>query len=166
MWDEAHRRVFLIERSGPSRDSFKAEARAVLEGFESYSGDAMPWEVLGLRLRLPARLVMRRFDALAGRIAMRFASRFEAVVVERWSLADRLLEQTPLAEWAATATRLRATEDREHTVHLADSALAPLGLVGFAKSGVAVHSVGDNALITLVRVGRGTAPLEDWVASR
>lgn len=164
MWDEAHRRVFLIERSGPSRDSFKAEARAVLEGFESYSGDAMPWEVLGLRLRLPARLVMRRFDALAGRIAMRFASRFEAVVVERWSLADRLLEQAPLADWAVKATRLRVMEDGEMTIRLADSALAPLGLLGFAKTGVVVHLVNDNALITLVRVGHGSAPLEDWVA--
>jgi|GEM_PF-3042924 len=163
LWDEESRRVFLIERSGPSRDSFKQEARAILRGFESFTGDVLPWQVLGLRLRLPARLAMRRFDALAGRIAVRFTSRIETVVAERWSLADRLLAQTSLAEWGAKATRLQPAAEHGDIARYEGAARLPLGLLGVRKTGIALHLSEENALVTLVRVGWGSAPLEEWV---
>jgi len=166
VWDDGHGRVFLIERSGPSRDSFKQEARAILGGFEAFSGDTIPWEVLGLRLRLPLRLAMRRFDALAGRIAVRFASRFEMVVAERWSLADRLLAQTTLADWGAKATRLRPVDAVSNLAYLAGGTKPPLGLLGVRAAGVALHLPEENTLVTLVRTGRGTIPLQDWVSGR
>ncbi len=163
LWDEESRRVFLLERSGPSRDSFKQEARAILRGFEAFSGDVLPWQVLGLRLRLPVRLAMRRFEALAGRIAVRFTSRFETVVAERWSLADRLLAQTTLAEWGAKATRLRPAAEHGDMARYEGAARLPLGLLGVRKTGIALHLAEENALVTLVRVGRGSVPLEEWV---
>lgn len=163
VWDEEYRRVFLMERSGPSRESFKAEARAILDGFQVFCDDVLPWEVLGLRLRLPARLTMRRLDALAGRIAMRFASRFETVVAERWSLADRLLEQTTLADWGSKATRLCPVRESEHMVCLGGTARGPLRWFGIKQSAIVMHSKRDNTLVAVVRKGRGSAPLENWV---
>lgn len=165
-WDEANRRVFLIERSGPSKESFQQEARAILQGFEAFYGEVLPWEVLGLRLRLPARLVMRRFDALAGRVAIRFGAPFETVVAERWSLADRLLAKMTLVDWGTKATRLKPLTRGGEVAHFAGAAKPPLGWLGIQASGVACHLPGENSLVTLVRIGRkGDGPLERWVTA-
>lgn len=165
VWDEAHRRVFLIERSGPSRDSFKQEARTVLYGFEIFCGEEVPWEVLGLRLRLPSRLLMRRFEALAGRIAMRFSSRFELVVAERWSLADRLLGSTTLEGWGAKATRLTPSDASGNRARFEGSVRGPLGWLGARRVGAVFHLAEENALVTIVRIGLGSAPIEKWVST-
>lgn len=142
LWDERHGRVFLVERSGPSDVSFKREAKEQIEGLTFPDGEFLPWEVLGLRIRLPKTFRFHRWDPLAGRIRLTFRSRLSTLTAERWSLADRLLREGSLVDWARQAIGGNPTQAAAGGVGVENGRL-------IRESCLAVHQPDRNQILVL-----------------
>jgi hypothetical protein len=141
-WDATNRRVFLMERSGPSDVAFKRESRGQLEAMTFAEGANLDWEVLGLSISLPRRFRFFRWDPLSGRIRLVFRSRFSTVVAERWSLADRLLQDGGLAVWARKAFGATPLVEREGSVRLVRGGV-------FREASLVVHQADRNQILVL-----------------
>ncbi len=99
----ACRKASLLQFPGGAAAA-EAEGRAarVLSSFRDHRADGRrAWRLFDAEAVLPARWRLRRPRFEAGRYALEFASRGEALALLRWAPAAVLLEEHPLAEFAA-----------------------------------------------------------------
>jgi hypothetical protein len=116
LWfDEETRRVFILERSGRSQDSFKRPFREAAAEFETHSGARAPWAILGLSLSLPASFRLRRFKLLSGRSEFEFRTKGCSLRAERWAFAEQLIARHGLQEWAVQVSRMKHVEESNST---------------------------------------------------
>ncbi len=109
MWFEPEaRRVMFVERSGRSGDSFKREARELVDSVECHTGSPIPWSILGVSVWLPANLQLSSFKLLSGRTTLVFKRRLEKFTVDRWAFASQLLAKHDFCGWAVAATGIKA----------------------------------------------------------
>ncbi|MEI8195401.1 MAG: hypothetical protein WCI73_05780, partial [Phycisphaerae bacterium] len=104
----------LYELTGHSRAILETAAR----GLRDHTAEPFwPWELYGLRGRVPRAMVLRQIILQPGRTQLDFLGRRswrqvvpgrggEKISLGSWSLADRLLAGQPLRQWAQKAISL------------------------------------------------------------
>ena len=91
-------RVAFLEAVG---DSPTARRRHLDHAHATFHASGERWSVLGLDFTLPAPLRVEAKEFLAGRTTLKLLGRGVHVTGERWGLAESLLAQQSLSEWAA-----------------------------------------------------------------
>ena len=98
LYDQATKRVFILERSAGKRASIVTEAHRIFDSFQTYDQVA-PWSVLGFEVRLPKEFELEKFKFLTGRLTLNFKAKGIDLTAERWSLADSILKKHDILEW-------------------------------------------------------------------
>jgi hypothetical protein len=177
------RRTVIAQVSCPEHMDIDWQADAILDTVADHGPDPemVRWGVYGLEFSVPAGFRLVRSRLMSGFMSMNFRGRPGRVIVERWGLADTLLEPEGMLSWHSREylSELKmfvgdtsALEWREHEaletrgyeggLRRLQSALRAFGLPGRMEkfASLAWHCPDSNRIVG-VR-GFGAAPAE-WV---
>jgi len=88
----------LYELTWPGRHDLLPQ---ILASFEDHASDAVwPWELFGTSAMIPANYRLKQTILQPGRTQFTFRRYGQKILCGSWSMADRLLAQTPLQTWA------------------------------------------------------------------
>jgi len=177
------RRTVIAQVSCPEHMDIDWQADAILDTVADHGPDPemVRWGVYGLEFSVPAGFRLVRSRLMSGFMSMNFRGRPGRVIVERWGLADTLLEPEGMLSWHSREylSELKmfvgdtsALEWREHEaletrgyeggLRRLQSAVRAFGLPGRMEkfASLAWHCPDSNRIVG-VR-GFGAAPAE-WV---
>jgi hypothetical protein len=97
LFPTADGRVAFLEAIG---ESPTARRKHLDHAYETFQTGGERWSVLGLDFSLPAPLRIEAREFLAGRTTLKLVGRGVRVTGERWGLAESLLADQSLSEWA------------------------------------------------------------------
>jgi hypothetical protein len=159
LFDEATKRVFILERSADKRDSVVAEAHKVFDSFQSYDG-VTPWSVLGFEVRLPTEFELEKFKFLTGRLTLNFKAKGIALTAERWSLADSILKKHDILDWTRG---LIGDGEIYATPYGLSLTIKPKLPAGRTIEGYVRHDEENNRLLVLKAAHRNRPLDSDWL---
>ncbi len=97
-------RIVHIVLPGPVGEPPRRLARTVFASLRDHPEDGQVfWKFFDLEFSSPADMPLRRHGLQTGCIRMAFAARHEELTIERLSLAQLLLERSPLRQWLEQA---------------------------------------------------------------
>ncbi len=93
IWCRECRRTVIAQVSGPRGEATRAVAEQILPRVRDHSdGESVEWGVYGLEFRVPKGLRLIRQRLMSGFLSLNFYGPPGRVIVERWGLAEMLLE--------------------------------------------------------------------------
>ncbi len=99
-WCADCRRTVIAQVSAPVGVEVFAAGERILDSVRDHSHDDLQeWGVYGLVCQVPRRLKLARHRLMSGFLSLNFSRRGERIIVERWGLAEELLQKDGLWGW-------------------------------------------------------------------
>jgi hypothetical protein len=104
-------RVVMAEVMGPVEADTKRLAREVLRSLEDHPRDGWTeWRAYGLEFAVPERYELARSKFMSALLEFELTDDTERIAVHRWGIAETVLRDTTLRDWAAPHLRKRLKE--------------------------------------------------------
>lgn len=139
-------RIFFLEAIGGRGDSLLPMFRRCLQGFACAEGGGELWEILGLRLTLPAGIRLTRHSFQAGKTRLAFQWGRSALDCIRWGFAEQILERYSLTDWASSALGLKLLKVSEES-----GGLRLIGKSQFMKNEALIQVQSEHNQIVTVK---------------
>jgi hypothetical protein len=148
---EGEGRLLIVEVAGEKEQSFKRFARQVFQEIAFQRASTWRWSILGLDARLPSYSVLHSVQLLSGKVSLAFAARGDTTQIDRWALAEQLLQGQSFEDWCAGASNCIAHSVEEGCVFLRGDASPLKRMLGYKVSATARYEPERNS-IQLCRV--------------
>lgn len=143
----ADARLFFLEACGSTKSQLLTLFRSLRESFQAPSGS---WAVLGLHMDLPERFTLEKHAFHTARTMLGFRPGLSCT---RWGLAEQLLRDRPLVDWARATLKMPAA-----TPNFEPEGLRLLG----KEEGLVRLDPDQNQIVTVV--SRKVKPEWAWLA--
>ena len=94
------KRTVFVQVIGQEHESIFSIAARVLNSLRDHpEGEMTTWGLYGMRFETPATFVLKDYQLLTGRLALRFSGTAGEIEIERLSLAEIQLDDKPFEHW-------------------------------------------------------------------